>query len=140
MDPPKGVFLGGYDLHMVLGEDAKIGRLESYKPKPALQFVQLSNDEAKPGYNKSVKLYQERICIECLEKGESHYLHTKVWRHLKDEDGKVIHKDRDGNDVWLCNKHGLMQRNRLCPIDAKVYGEEKKHVKSLVVVFDYKTS
>ncbi|MFN4173804.1 MAG: hypothetical protein ACK4HV_01705 [Parachlamydiaceae bacterium] len=77
-----------------------------------IQFIHLSENDVKKGKRK-IKAHPERVCIECLKRGESGYRETSIWRHVKDIDGKVIRKNENGEEIWLCNKHGMTQYNIL---------------------------
>jgi len=34
---------------------------------------------------------------------------TPEWRHVKDQTGNIVKNDASGEEIWLCNKHGLEQ-------------------------------
>lgn len=74
------------------------------------KFINVSNEEASGVMRRArARNHPERVCIECLRKNEQSYKGTPEWRHLKDRTGKVIKTNEAGEEVWLCNKHGLAQ-------------------------------
>lgn len=83
-----------------------------------LAFVLVSNEDVQKEYKKKRRIYPERVCLECVIKGKEDYLHTLVWRHVKDKKGKVIYKNEEGQEIWLCNKHGIAQDTQLAKLDA----------------------
>lgn len=58
-----------------------------------LAFVLVSTEEVQKKCNKKRRIYPERVCLECVIKGKEDYLHTLVWRHVKDKKGNVIYKN-----------------------------------------------
>lgn len=62
---------------------------------------------------RSINPHPDRICVNCVKEGVDDYKKTSLWRHVKDETGKVIRKDASGNKIWLCNAHGLAQDRTL---------------------------
>lgn len=55
------------------------------------------------------EIHPDRICVECVKSHKTDYLQTREWRHVKDSEGRIVKRDVDGKEIWLCNKHGLQQ-------------------------------
>lgn len=94
----------------------------------AFRFHNVSENEAKQGINSDRRervdsqvhmLHPNRTCVECVKQKEDLYKYTSEWRHVKDEKGKIIEKDANGHEVWLCNTHGLRQDRAINKAKAK---------------------
>lgn len=87
------------------------------KPKEAkekkIEFVEENPSARIKAQERLKKLHPERVCTECSKLGLTKYLETTEWRHVKDDKGKVIEKDANGKEIWLCNTHGLKQDRAL---------------------------